>query len=235
MSTKTTENKRMLLLMTVILPLARGLIIRPISLIFQANSLTVAYMLISILAELASTLAFFGALALMIKYMFGERKDLVMKTFAWQSLSLILVGFLLEMLVPIALAFLDEVIAPSGFYFCNHSLTQFEDAEILTNLALYAFLSIITVFIIIPISLFICRSIKRKHPNGIDTALAAAAIVYVGVSLVMTVWDTAITLISVGTPKTLSDVVSIVSPYLKIAVFATLGWFFMGIVADHTK
>lgn len=235
MSTKTTENKRLLLLMTVILPLARGLIVRPISLIFQANSLTIAYTLTSILAELVSTLAFFGALSLMITYMFGERKDLVAKTFAWQSLSLVLIGFLLEMLVPITLAFLDEVIAPSGFYFCNNSLAQFEDAEILTNLALYAFLGIITVFIIMPISLLVCRSIKKRHSDGIDTALAAAAIVYVAVSLVMTIWDTALTLTSVGKPQNLTDAISIISPYLKTAVFATLGWFFTGIVAEHNK
>lgn len=235
MSTKTTENKRLLLLMTVILPLVRGLIVRPISLIFQANSLTVPYTLTSILAEVVSTLAFFGALALMIKYMFGERGDLVTKTFAWQSLSLVIIGFLLEMLVPLALAFLDEVIAPSGFYFCNHSLAQFEDAEILTNLALYAFLSIITVFIIMPISLLICRSIKKRRPDGIDTAIAATAIVYVAVSLVMTIGDTILTLTDVGTPKTLSDAISIISPYLKTAVFAILGWFFMGLVTEHNK
>lgn len=233
MSTKTTENKHMLLLMTVIIPLARGLVIRPISLIFQANSLGAAYTLTSVLTELISTLAFFGALALMIKYMFGDRKDLMMKTFAWQSLSLVLIGFLLEMLVPLALAFLDEVIAPSGFYFCNYSLTQLEDTEIFTNLALYAFLSIITVFIIMPISLLVCRSIKKKHPERVDAAITAAAVVYVSISLIMTIGDTVLTLTSVGAPKTLSDAISIVSPYIKTAVFATVGWFFMGIVSQH--
>lgn len=219
------KTHRLMFVFTLLLPLIRALIVYPAEMIAQANSQGILQNLLNIVSDLLSTLSFFAVVGIMIGFMFEGRRHLTAQLAALESLSLVLIGFLLRMLILPLLALLDEVIAPSGFYFCNWSLGQLENAEIITNIAVYGFLGILAVLLMFFVSMLVCALIRRSKKCSPDMAVTGCALVYLAFGLLSAISDTVYTLVNVGRPQTLADAISVFSPYLKLGVLTVVGWF----------
>lgn len=223
-----------MLTFTLFVPLFRALVVYPAAMIAQANSQDVMYSIFNTFSDLLSTLSFFAVVGNMIALMFEGHRQLIARLAALESLSLVLVGFLLQMLVLPLLAILDEVIAPSGFYFCNWSLGQLENAEIVTNIAVYGFLNIIAVLMMFFTSMLVCALLRRSKKGTTDTATTGCSLVYLAFGLLTEVSDTVYTLINVGKPQTIADALGIFTPYLKLGVLMVVGWLVIKYLSNVT-
>ncbi len=251
---KKTGNKyknRLILLFTVLLPLARTLVVYPLMSIAQANSLELLYQLLYYLSQLVTTLSFFAVLSAATVFLFAKDGRCFFNTVAWQLLSLVIIGFILQTAVLFLLAFLDDVFAVKGFYLCNFTLSQLESADILAATLIYLFINILMIVLIMAISLglsymqakkayasagkgsvrFSPSAILEMHTserkNPLRNAVNSCAVVYLAASLIQAAVETIRTVISGGAPKSLSDTVTLVSPYLTIVIFTLCGYFFM--------
>ena len=251
---KNTGNKyrnRLILLFTLLLPLARTLIIYPLMSIAQANSLELLYQLLYCLSQLVTTLSFFAVLSAATVFLFAKDGRCFFNTVACQLLSLVIIGFILQTAVLFLLAFLDDVFAVKGFYLCNFTISQLESADVLAPTLIYLFINILVILLIMAISLGLSymqakkayasagKGVVRFSPsailemhrserrNPLRNAVNSCAIVYLATSLVQTVIETVRTVVSGGMPKTLSDAVTLISPYLTIIIFTLCGYFFM--------
>ena len=257
---KGSASLRLIIIFSVMIPLIRTLILYPLTLIMQANSYEIGYEIVYYLSQAVTTLTFFAVLALTVSYVMTDNFALVSKAAAWQSLSLVVVGFMLQSLVLPFLALLDDIFGLSGFYFCNWTLSQLESADVIAQSAIYLFLNILAVLLMLGLSiaaLFLIRKREIKSASAgiknftyraptagellnlladdkkctVTAGVGACSLVYMAVSLAQNLADSIMTVVNSGTPKSLSDIATLVSPYIVILVFTIAGRFFMQYIA----
>ncbi len=257
---KNSSSLRLIIIFSVIIPLIRTLILYPLTLIMQANSYEIGYEIVYYLSQAVTTLTFFAVLALSVSYVMTDNFALLSKAAAWQSLSLVAVGFMLQSLVLPFLALLDDALGINGFYFCNWTLSQLESANVIAESAIYLFLNILAVLLMLGLSIAALFGIRKREIKAassgiknftyrapgagdllamladdrkcsITAGVGACSLVYMAVSLAQNLVDSIMTVVNSGLPKSLSDIATLVSPYIVILVFTIAGRFFMQYIA----
>jgi hypothetical protein len=233
-------DRRFYLIFALFLPLIRTLFLYPLQNILLANEGSgIFYYLVYYLSEIIALSSTFALLAYSFYALFLSIPGAAGLGLAFEGISLLGFGFLLQNVLLWLGTLLDELLPSLPFYLSNYTLSQLESGT-LAEAAVNSFLNILAIYLLFLIALLLAQVVKNKYRkkkiaitplmlsysdhdvNPLVKVSALSAILYFGISLLMSAIETVMTIQNYGSPVTFSDWIYLIAPHLSNLVFAVL-------------
>lgn len=232
---KETEFRRLMWLSTLGAALVGSLFFFPLSQILAANGAgSVWKYLVYYLSEILSAGALFAALALFVVSVAHEDRALCKKALLWESLSLVFVSVALRIFVYWLTAYLDKLLM-IDFYFNDKTLAHLVNGGALLSYIASSILNLPVLFIVLLVSLYLIKRAYRASGVRGQASLMMKklpVVVYLTVALVFAVIETVFTVSELGFSLTFQVVLTILMPYIEIALFSLLGYYLLSYIVD---
>lgn len=239
-------------LIASVLPLAAEfLILFPLIQIVSANlGDGVLYQILAVTSRMLNLAGFFGAIALSVYCVFADALSALGRVFALQSIFRLLAEVGLRTFLLWLLALINDSLRPSvalSNYTLN-SLTENNATELFAS-ALYDFLSVVTMIVLLAIIIFAALIIRKKQGSqpsldtladpeapacrGITSSLRIATVIYLLQALANQIYNTVVLVSGVDTEQLIESLAIIISPYFLLAIYAFAGYWFMLFISQR--
>ena len=232
---KGKEYRRLMWLATLGASLVGSLFFFPLSQILAANgAASVWKYAVYYLSEIISVAALFAGLALFTVAVAHEEKQLCRKVILWELISVVLFSFALRIFLYWFTAFLDKQLV-IDFYFNDKTLAHLVKGGALLSYIMSSFLNMPILLLVLFVSLFLVRKSYRKSGVRGGAGLMMKKIpvvVYLVVAVLFAVVESVYTIIDLGFSLRFQVVVTILMPYIEIALFSLLGYYLHTYLVD---
>ena len=232
---KEQEYHRLLWLSTIGVSLVGSLLFFPLTLILTANGAgSVWKYLVYYISEIVSAGGLFATLALFTVSVAHEERALRKKVWLWESISLVLISFLLRVVLYWFTAFLDKQLM-IGFYFNDKTLEHLTEGGALLSYIASSLLNLPVLFLVLALSLaFVKRSYRKAGVRGVAFPMMKKlpVVVYLLVAVVFAVIETVFTVIDLGFAFSPQVITTTLLPYIEIALFSLLGYYLLSYIVD---